>query len=307
MRVNLYQETSVEEMGMFRPISDSLYPRDAAQARWQLWLWPNLLSLDAPIIAVLWLVVFAAAGEVALAPALMLTLGVVVWAIYIADRLLDSWGEDTEQGAARHRFCGQHRAAFALGLVLLLAVSAWLCSELPARTLRAGMLMMAVVVVYFAAVHIWRWALPKEAVVAGLFAAGTYLPLWADGSSQNVRLGISVALFAVVSWMNAALIEYSEWIRLRLACGEAPHPSTILAGKHLPVIGVATTLLTGCLAVAPGFHAELPVLSAVALSALALAALGWHWRRLGIDQIRVLADAALLTPGVVLLLMRYST
>lgn len=283
-----------------------MYSGEPAQERRQLWLWPNLLSLDAPLLAVLWLNLFAVSAQIAVTPTATLTLALVVWAIYIADRLLDSLRHD-ESSAARHQFCRQHRAAFAVTLALLLAAIGWLLDDLEAHTLRAGLVMIAVVAAYFAAVHFWRWALlPKEIVVALLFAAGASLPLWADSESHNVRLMFFVVLFAALCWMNAALIEYSEWIRLRFERGKAPHASTIAAGKHLAVIGVVVALLTGGLALVSGFvyaHAELPLLSAVALSALALAWLGWSWRRLGIDQVRVLADASLLTPAVILLLM----
>src|ERR1700744_1199150 len=42
------------------------------------WLWPNLLSLDAPLIAVLWLHLFAAAGHIRIAPLVTVSLVLVV-------------------------------------------------------------------------------------------------------------------------------------------------------------------------------------------------------------------------------------
>ena len=273
------------------------------------WLWPNLLSLDAPLIAVLWLNLFAISGQVRVRPAATIVLALVVWAIYIADRLLDTlhWSGGDEGFAARHRFYRQHRAGFALFLLPLLGVICWFCCNLDRRTLRDGILMLAAVTLYFAAIHYRRsksrLALPKEATVAVLFGAGTYLPAWAHARSSNAGLDVSVLLFVLLCWVNAALIEYSEWIRLRLARWRTPHASTVAAGKYLLAIGIAVAVLALCLAAAPAFHAELPILAAVALSALALAGLGFCWRRLAIDQVRVLADATLLTPGVILLLL----
>ena len=63
----------------------------------QLWLWPNLLSLDAPIVALLWQILFARCfhARVETLPSVLLVLA--VWLIYAADRTLDSW---TRIGAA---------------------------------------------------------------------------------------------------------------------------------------------------------------------------------------------------------------
>src|SRR5690242_16333745 len=57
----------------------------------RLWLWPNLLSLDAPLVAVLWQQLFARCfglpGDAI--PALLLVAS--VWLIYAADRAFDVW------------------------------------------------------------------------------------------------------------------------------------------------------------------------------------------------------------------------
>ena len=52
-----------------------------------LWLWPNLLSLDAPLVAVLWQGFLAYRFSLPLRPAGRLVLGLTVWAIYFLDRL----------------------------------------------------------------------------------------------------------------------------------------------------------------------------------------------------------------------------
>ena len=54
------------------------------------WLWPNLLSLDAPILAVLWQDFLSHRYAVPLRLPGRLALFLTVWAIYVADRLLDS-------------------------------------------------------------------------------------------------------------------------------------------------------------------------------------------------------------------------
>src|ERR1035437_3449758 len=66
------------------------------------WLWPNLLSLDAPVVAVLWQILFARCFQVppdALAAILLL---LTVWLIYAADRTLDAWKGECH--SPRHEF-----------------------------------------------------------------------------------------------------------------------------------------------------------------------------------------------------------
>ena len=72
-----------------------------------LWLWPNLLSLDAPLVAVAWLGMFAKTWQVVWFPkTIYLLVAGVVWIIYVVDRLLDAriHPEDLVSDKPRHRF-----------------------------------------------------------------------------------------------------------------------------------------------------------------------------------------------------------
>jgi len=65
-------------------------------------LWPNLLSLDAPLVAALWQILFVRcfrAPEDPLPAALLVS---AVWLIYSADRMLDAWRGTG--GRPRHEF-----------------------------------------------------------------------------------------------------------------------------------------------------------------------------------------------------------
>jgi hypothetical protein len=57
-----------------------------------VWLWMNLLSLDAPLVALVWQDLLARCYGTLLLPAGRTVLGLTVWAIYIADRLMDVRG-----------------------------------------------------------------------------------------------------------------------------------------------------------------------------------------------------------------------
>ncbi|HXD91029.1 MAG TPA: hypothetical protein VNU00_08210, partial [Candidatus Binataceae bacterium] len=74
------------------------------------WLWPTILSLDAPTIAIVWLALFAAVFRVDPGWPVLTALGLWVWLIYVADRLLDGLKQPPSNGEVlRHRFYRYHR------------------------------------------------------------------------------------------------------------------------------------------------------------------------------------------------------
>ena len=101
-------------------------------SRRPLWIWPNLLSLDAPLVALAWFWIFKQVWLVRYhQPSLPLFLALTVWCIYVADRLMDSRRLRKEGGSVplRHRFHRQFRKPMKLALlagclgVVLLAFS----------------------------------------------------------------------------------------------------------------------------------------------------------------------------------------
>jgi hypothetical protein len=88
------------------------------------WLWLNVLSLDAPLVAVLWQAALARVSGVALPDGCHLALGLAVWVIYILDRVLDSYSTSPQSvTTVRHAFYRRYRWVFILG-VLPAAVAA---------------------------------------------------------------------------------------------------------------------------------------------------------------------------------------
>jgi hypothetical protein len=273
-----------------------------------VWLWPNLLSLDAPVIAVLWLHLIAVCGRIPISRVASLTLGLVVWLIYAADRLFDGLRSDpTAVQSPRHRFYRTHRKVLLAVLLGVLALTCCICLELDPRTLLFGTLIMLVIVGYFLVVHwagpLWRWRFPKEAVVAIVFGVGTFFPALVHARGLSAAMAVSLVLFVMLCWLNVVLIEYAEWVRLRRRLVEMPHSSTVIGGKHLLAVGVVLAIASLWLMQPAGFRADRSVLLAIFLSALALAGLGIYWRKLSTNAVRVLADATLLTPAFVLLFL----
>jgi len=240
----------------------------------RFWLWPNLLSLDAPVVALLWQILFARCFHADVSPAAAALLMLAVWLIYAADRVFDARGESK---LPRHEFYRRNWRALAPVWSAGLAIGAWLAwTRLPVMLFERGLLLLAAVALYFALVHLAplrNW--PKEAVVAVLFALGASLAAW-----SRIRSAADVAtivLFSCLCWINCAAIE--KWER-RINGWPVCLAATAVAA-------VAVLLL----------YRERPVLSgAETASAIAFVVLDLGRNRLSRDALRVLADVALLSP-----------
>jgi hypothetical protein len=247
------------------------------------WLWPNVLALDAPAVAVTWQVFLASAAGVAVPLAAAAVLALVVWGVYLADRRLDAW-----RGAAdsdRHRAAARRPVAWSVAAVAALTSAAALAfTALPRPYLHAGGAVAVATAAYLAGVHVARADRllgrgVKEASVGFVFAAGAAVPLLAGEQPPGSWLP-GVIAFAALCWLNCALI--SRW--------EAA-PATELPAWIL--------LTAGCVAVAAAAGAPQPVATAVLASVTALAALHALRARVSVRVARVLADAVLLSPLLV--------
>ena len=90
-------------------------------ARRPIWIGPNLLSLDAPLVAVAWFWVFKQLWLVKYhQPTLPWFLALVVWCIYVADRLIDERMAQmgAQRDTSRHQFHRQWRKPLTVGLLI---------------------------------------------------------------------------------------------------------------------------------------------------------------------------------------------
>lgn len=271
------------------------------------WLLPNLCSLDAPVVAVVWLHAFAAAFHSPVSPAIATVLFLSVWAIYIADRLIDvrrqsSWHLAT----ARHRFVRRQQRYFSALLALILFVAASLTLlALPFDLLIAGLVLGSVVALYFTAfVRLFPCLKPlraKEFACGLLFAVGTALGV--SGVRQEIlthpgTILPAVAMFASLCVFNCLIISASE----RLHDGANDPAAASTWWTHLDrdltlfgsvIFGVAITL--SLLGLQPEFF------YACIISSLALTLLHLFQRQLSASLLRVLVDFTLLSPLLFLL------
>ncbi|MDB4353760.1 hypothetical protein N9Z02_00485 [Akkermansiaceae bacterium] len=95
---------------------------DRDRAPW--WLWPNLLSLDAPLVALAWFWMFAKAwGVVSLPVSLPITMALAVWAVYALDRIVDSRKSRPRAALERRHFFHQRYRWIFISAVC--AATAW--------------------------------------------------------------------------------------------------------------------------------------------------------------------------------------
>jgi hypothetical protein len=265
----------------------------AVKTQAPLWLWPNLLSLDAPIVAVLWQLLFARCFRVPLSLWPAVVLMATVWLIYSADRVLDA-----KRGLAqslRHRFY-QRNGRFVVALwTFVIPTTGWLVLEhFPRALFERGLLLLGLVCAYLIAVHlfdgsIFRKLWFKETAVGILFALGVSVTSW--NGIHTPADAATIALFAALCTINCVAIEEWETSRWDLLQWEPRPAGWPVAGFAVPVALIASML----------FFSHRPILAgAEVLSAAALLILNRVQMRLSPNAIRVLADVSLLTPLVFL-------
>jgi hypothetical protein len=245
--------------------------------RQPFWLWLNLLSLDAPLVALIWQHFLSRCYPAPLFSAGRCVLGLTVWAIYIADRLLDVRGAPREDEPRHHRFYRSHRRAWAIALALIVFTDVGLTIFwLRPIVFVHGLIVAGASVVYLAtftgagARHvIW-----KKSAAAILFSAGVFLVASANATGPLTQLLGPWITFALLCAANLVLIE--RWKRLQ-------------STKRICPALVAFGLLCAIAGQNRWF-------TAISLSSLALAAIGYLTGRVSVEARRVLADFALFTP-----------
>lgn len=281
----------------------------AAVTPW--WLWWNILSLDAPAVAVVWALLFAHASHVNLRLVDALLLSLAVWVIYTGDRLLDGTVAPLRTPLQqRHLSCARHRKVFIFLLVSAIVAILWLLANRPTKTEDwAGIKLGAIVAVYMLGIHAGSGFLariiPKEIAVGVLFAAGTTLPVWSRYVGFSADFCFCLLLFAALCSLNCLSIERWE-----------SHPST--GGVEIPqqpfvawgsahLNAIAITLALFALLPIVIFHARgtyFPEYLAILVAALLLYLLNLNSRLFSPPALRVLADAALVLAALFALAIR---
>jgi hypothetical protein len=292
-----------KETGYAAPSVEQLRPE-----RYPFWMWWNLLSLDAPTVVCVWALLFMKGLHIPYQPWEIAALTLAVWIIYISDRILD--GLHRPELAAfsdRHKFYALHGLGILRALPPVILVAGWIgLARLGTQTRFAGLVMSAAVIFYFLAIHgishrFNQW-FPKEIVAGAIFAVGAAIPAWIHGAGVRNALMPQMLLFAGLCALNCIAIECWEHNRGERRWGKRPYWLIRLVDTRMQIIAATLILCAAYFAFyvsRNGIRADLAVSSI--LSLLILMAIERRSHNLSPQVMRVLADAALLTPAVFLI------
>ncbi|MEZ5317032.1 MAG: hypothetical protein R2752_06485 [Vicinamibacterales bacterium] len=279
--------------------------RDQPAGATPWWTWPTILSLDAPVVAMLWQGLLARLSGVPLGWAPVVVLGLSVWLSYVLDRWLEAWRLDpADVRTARHAFHQRARWPLAAAWAVVFAIDLVLAfAWLDARMLIAGALLLPPVLAYLLSHQLVHrdhpWRVPKEICIAALLGGGVVVFPAAVPDPPLGALVAPLAGFVLVALANCILI--STWERgVDLSQGQTSlalqHPAGARFGRRL-----AWGLAVGGGLTAVALRAPTGVAAGcAAASAALLLVIDRLEARTGPEPARVLADAALMTPLAIL-------
>lgn len=263
------------------------------------WLWPNLLGLDAPAVAVAWQWLFARVFGAELPAVFHLILGLSVWCVYLADRLYDSTcapssGTQTDRlGFTRRHFTALVCIALTAGVANLFLIIRYV----PRPLIVTGLITAGLLGVYYL-IRLkgnarLASALPREILCGMIFGLGCVIaPHEFLATSGGWDYVLATILLGLVCSANCILI--SVWEKEEdIACKArsiATSPSRLI--PHLAKSLTGLILLAAAMAPIGSWQIHL----AVCLSALSLRMMLHFENRLSRRSLRVLADAVLLSP-----------
>jgi hypothetical protein len=288
-------------------------------------VWLNLVCLDAPIVAVAWLWLFARTFHVPVPPGNAVALFLTAWLIYLADRLADASSLKAElPRSLRQEFCVRHREIWINVLVLIAGFDLYVIW----RSIAPGTFFAGVVVGVFALIYlalnyprglVWRSVPAKEAAIGLLFTAGTLVALLPGARQAGAPFVAAGLAFACLCSLNC--ISIAAWEReLDRAQGKVSVATCYPCfARQAGRICIGLSVLS--FAMAAAYDEAKLIFTCISVSALLL---GWlnassdikegrfpnrprrfvHRRSLGMDrnQRTALADLVLLTPIIPLIL-----
>ena len=298
-----------------RSVSKTNELRSQCGLRDALALW-HLLSLDAPTIAVIWTCFIAEANHISLSLSLILAMGIAVWMLYAADRLLDTrlidisaasgeGGDECIELEERHYFHHRHRGRFYSGILLASIALAVLLPQLDADVIRLYLILGGLLSGFFILIHaslgavskVAAHCVPKELAVGFFFAAATFIPSVARRPDLRLVLFLPALQVAMLCSLNCVFIY--GWEHPLISARHPPHATTHFALRHLSLLTNSVILLGVTFAVVDRSSPwPIPVASALGGAFLFLL----HLCRTHMEPItrRSAADLALTTPLIFL-------
>lgn len=269
-----------------------------------VWLWPNLLGLDAPLVAVSWQLLYSRCFGVHIPLTIHLLLGLSVWCVYLTDRLFDAYrSKNFTHATHRLRFTKRHFSALVMAAFLAGCMNLFLILRfVPGHLLLHGLATAGLLALYYAfrfgPSDQAKFVIPREIMCGMVFALGSAIATYSYGQEQ-VRafqfLG-AVAMLGLVC--SASCMMISVWERdADLACGDRsmasiqPGVPPYFRRLLLPLIA-----LYGIVALTDPWQIHV----AAGLSSLGLYLMARFEESISPPLLRTLADGVLLTPLLLL-------
>ncbi|EMI18285.1 putative membrane protein [Rhodopirellula maiorica SM1] len=282
---------------------------------------PNMLSLDAPLVAIGWQWLLRSGFDnpsppnipASSQPMLTMSSGVLfitVWLIYMADRLLDCRRMDfSREATLRHRFAKRWSSIlWPLWGVMLATGGLTAFTYLHRELLIGGCILLGFVTLYAAAVHRVQprqQRLPKEFIVGSLFAFGVSLPVVT--ARVTFSLGITTGLLAALFVLNCLCVATAQ----RPSDRQQGMDSAVLMypplSTHLPWLAAGLATISASLGISGSI--PLSITAAVSLSCILLIPIAWsiddQTSKLSASPLSTstrgeLADYALLSPFLIM-------
>ena len=268
------------------------------------WLIPNLISLDAPIVALVWAWIFSETWRVQwVDQKVFYVLPSIVWMIYILDRFIDNHTSKGERAkfSSRHAYHHEHWGKLKLLLFSLGGFSAAMILMLPKGIFWHVIPIIVLVCVYFFIALFEgqgsaRSNLFKNTIAGYTFSYGVAMGIYFFRPSvYSIELiwNKEMFLFGVLCICNITAIDFWEASR-------ASKEREIKGYYEFMLTVPLFLLVTGslCLAVVGDNYAR-PFYITVMLSAGLLQLVNRYRSRFSLDALRALDDAALIAPAPV--------
>lgn len=165
--------------------------------------WLNIVAVDAPLIAVLWQRYFLQKYQLSGYWLETSLLFLVVWSIYLADRLADAASLGALELSPRHHFYQRYQQPMLWLLCFVLLLAARLSFYLSWHLWLLGLGLLLACALYLRQAR-FRQFIPKEVSAALLFAGGVTLLAWLEQPSRAL-LYDSLAL-ALLAFLNMGLL-----------------------------------------------------------------------------------------------------
>lgn len=265
----------------------------------------NILSLDAPLVAISWQNLASRVLGISLHWNEVLLLFLATWMAYAGDRLLDSTQQaENKSGLPRHLFAVKYRRilAFVWGSVFLLTSILAIVTVDLSKLMVASALVLGVAIYFllcFLFPRLARIIIPREFVVSGVFVAtALFFPVSNPQGFTHLAL---ITYLAIVLWSLAFMncLGISCWERDEdHRAGERTLATTFpVLCRIYPGLNLVVALwLGGLLAGSELTALPIALVSGAFVSVLLLSLI--HYAKISSRLKPVLADLSLLAPWI---------